>query len=234
MPWHEDHCKDREVAAARVPARFKQVWFAGSHSDIGGSYPDTESRLSDIALSWMVEEAASLPEPIAIDHSLLQLFPDGAGAQHDERKAFTSACPSWLVRGALLFVAARNFGWREGHRRIPEDAILHPTVLERFRRHAVQIHGDYDALPAARPQETQGGVRILSAASHAPCAPAGGRTGIQAVTTSSVITLNSASRVCPKLVDRATSVASRPRAIRMRPMRGLLWRASNVYQRPSR
>lgn len=141
VPWHEDHCKDREAAAARVPARFKQVWFAGSHSDIGGSYPDTESRLSDIALSWMVEEAASLPEPIAIDHSLLQLFPDGAGAQHDERKAFTSACPGWLVRGALLFVAARNFGWREGHRRIPEDAILHPTVLERFKRHAVQVHG---------------------------------------------------------------------------------------------
>ena len=142
VPWHEDHCKDREAAAARVPARFKQVWFAGSHSDIGGSYPDTESRLSDIALTWMVEEAASLPEPIAIDHSLLQLFPDGAGAQHDERKAFISACPGWLVRGALLFVAARNFGWREGHRRIPEDAILHPTVLERFKRHAVQVHGD--------------------------------------------------------------------------------------------
>ena len=142
VPWHEDHCKDREAAAARVPARFKQVWFAGSHSDIGGSYPDTESRLSDIALTWMVEEVASLPEPIAIDHSLLQLFPDGAGAQHDERKAFISACPGWLVRGALLFVAARNFGWREGHRRIPEDAILHPTVLERFKRHAVQVHGD--------------------------------------------------------------------------------------------
>jgi hypothetical protein len=90
----------------------------------------------------MVEEAASLPEPIAIDHSLLRLFPDSNGAQHDERKVFTSACPSWLVRGALLFVAARNFGWREGHRKIPEDAILHPTVLERFKRHAVQVHGD--------------------------------------------------------------------------------------------
>ena len=57
VPWQEDHCEDREAAAARVPARFKQVWFAGSHSDIGGSYPDTESRLSDIALAWMVEEA---------------------------------------------------------------------------------------------------------------------------------------------------------------------------------
>ena len=142
VPWHEDHCKEREAAAARVPARFKQMWFAGSHSDIGGSYPDTESRLSDIALGWMVEEAASLPEPIVIDHSLLRLFPDGTGAQHDERKAFISACPSWLVRLALLVVRSRDFGWREGYRRIPEDAPLHPTVLERFKRPAVQVHGD--------------------------------------------------------------------------------------------
>jgi hypothetical protein len=33
----------------------------------------------------------------------------------------------------------------------------------------------------------------------------------------------------PKEVTIATSVASRPRAIRMRPTRGVLWRASNVY-----
>jgi hypothetical protein len=142
VPWHEDYCKDREAAAARVPARFKQVWFAGSHSDIGGSYPDTESRLSDIALAWMVEEAASLPEPIIVDHSLLRLYPDSAGAQHDERKAFVSACPNWLARGALLFIPRRDFGWREGYRSIPDDAELHPTVLERFKRNAVQVHGD--------------------------------------------------------------------------------------------
>ena len=44
--------------------RFKQVWFAGSHSDVGGSYPETESRLSDIALAWMTQEAI---EPAAPD-----------------------------------------------------------------------------------------------------------------------------------------------------------------------
>jgi hypothetical protein len=52
--------------------------------------------------------------------------------------------------------------------------------------------------------------------------------------TSSVITLKPASVHGPNEVTRATSVASRPRAIGMRPMRGLLWRASNVYQRPPR
>jgi uncharacterized protein (DUF2235 family) len=34
-----------------------EVWFAGVHSDVGGSYPETESQLSKIALLWMVCEA---------------------------------------------------------------------------------------------------------------------------------------------------------------------------------
>jgi uncharacterized protein (DUF2235 family) len=37
--------------------RLIQLWFAGNHSDIGGSYPEPESRLSDIALAWMCEQA---------------------------------------------------------------------------------------------------------------------------------------------------------------------------------
>jgi Quinolinate synthetase A protein len=52
--------------------------------------------------------------------------------------------------------------------------------------------------------------------------------------TSSVNTLKPASMHGPNEVTIATSVASRPRAIKIRPMRGLLWRASNVYQRPPR
>lgn len=35
----------------------KQVWFAGVHSDVGGSYPLAESGLSNIALEWMLLEA---------------------------------------------------------------------------------------------------------------------------------------------------------------------------------
>ena len=53
-------------------------------------------------------------------------------------------------------------------------------------------------------------------------------------TTSRVKTVKPVMSATPKLVERATSVASRPWAIRMRPMRGLLCRASKVCQRPSR
>jgi len=35
----------------------KQVWFTGAHSDVGGSYPEKESGLSQIALEWMIREA---------------------------------------------------------------------------------------------------------------------------------------------------------------------------------
>jgi uncharacterized protein (DUF2235 family) len=44
-----------------VPAsqNLKQVWFAGVHSDVGGSYAEAESGLSKIALRWMLCEAQS-------------------------------------------------------------------------------------------------------------------------------------------------------------------------------
>jgi uncharacterized protein (DUF2235 family) len=34
-----------------------EVWFAGVHSDVGGSYPESESQLSKTALQWMLGEA---------------------------------------------------------------------------------------------------------------------------------------------------------------------------------
>ena len=39
------------------PSDIKQVWFAGSHSDVGGGYPVAESGLSQFALEWMLVEA---------------------------------------------------------------------------------------------------------------------------------------------------------------------------------
>jgi uncharacterized protein (DUF2235 family) len=35
----------------------KQVWFAGVHSDVGGSYPEAEAGLANTALRWMLKEA---------------------------------------------------------------------------------------------------------------------------------------------------------------------------------
>jgi hypothetical protein len=114
VPWDEETPRHAFTDQRTAHMRFKQVWFAGNHSDIGGSYPETESRLSDIALAWMVEEAISLPNPIHIDRSLLNILSGSCRPQHDERKAFNAARPRWLVRCARLFIAERNFGWRLG------------------------------------------------------------------------------------------------------------------------
>jgi uncharacterized protein (DUF2235 family) len=35
----------------------REVWFAGVHSDVGGSYQESESQLSQLALRWMLCEA---------------------------------------------------------------------------------------------------------------------------------------------------------------------------------
>jgi len=39
------------------PRDLKQVWFAGVHSDVGGSYPEAEAGLANIPLRWMLKEA---------------------------------------------------------------------------------------------------------------------------------------------------------------------------------
>jgi hypothetical protein len=90
-----------EQGAPHFPghARLVQRWFAGNHSDIGGSYPEPESRLSDIALRWMCEQATSVPDglrtgPIYVDGAKMpntgdagpavNIFPAADGVQHCE------------------------------------------------------------------------------------------------------------------------------------------------------
>jgi hypothetical protein len=72
---------------------FEQVWFSGVHADIGGGYEENESRLSDIALSWMLAAASMIPNGLKHDKSVLRLHPDARGPQHNEQKG------SWLALG---------------------------------------------------------------------------------------------------------------------------------------
>ena len=66
------------MTGAEMPSReggkflwFKQLWFAGNHADIGGDYPENESRLSDMTMQWMLDEAQSLPNGLLTDRSVL-------------------------------------------------------------------------------------------------------------------------------------------------------------------
>lgn len=115
-----------------------QMWFAGNHSDIGGSYPEAESRLSDIALGWMVGEAARIPHPLIVDGmepakagtGRLHLHPASDGMQHCEvagmHDAIAGGLPGWLARRMAWL------GWPVKVRDILPDALVHPSVRERF------------------------------------------------------------------------------------------------------
>jgi uncharacterized protein (DUF2235 family) len=112
------------------PDWLDQIWFAGVHSDIGGGYAENESRLSDITLEWMVHAAENLPDAttpngngIKVDRKYLQLYPDGRGPQHDARE------PGYL---------SGRIKWTKALRKIDPDAVLHPTVYERFAADEVQ------------------------------------------------------------------------------------------------
>ena len=131
------------------PDWLEQIWFAGNHSDIGGSYAENESRLSDITLNWMIEHASRLPEPVLADPASLKLWPSCAGPQHDARKELLNSLPSWLLRILLLFRGPKKLGWIEGLRQIPTDAPLHPSVKDRFKLTSV-LH--YDETLAYRPE----------------------------------------------------------------------------------
>jgi uncharacterized protein (DUF2235 family) len=45
-------------AVAASDGRYQEMWFAGAHSDVGGQFAD-DHVLSDIAFTWMLEEATA-------------------------------------------------------------------------------------------------------------------------------------------------------------------------------
>jgi len=108
---------------------FAQLWFAGCHSDVGGSYPENESRLSDISLQWMLHAATGAG--LKQDASVLRLYPDSAGPQHDE------------VKGSIFRFAGSKL------RHIGNDYPLHPSVIERFAAAEVL---NYDTMMPYRPE----------------------------------------------------------------------------------
>ena len=92
----------------------EQVWFAGFHSDVGGSYHDP--RISDITLKWMLENARDRGLRLR-DGWTDSLYPDPLGRIHESRKGL------WLL-------------WPPKVRRIPESAKIHASVFRRMENPA--------------------------------------------------------------------------------------------------
>ncbi len=109
------------------PKWLKQVWFAGCHSDIGGSYPEDESRLSDIALKWMIEELRNCVPEIQISDQLY-IYSDPLGLQH--RETYLPGL-KWL-----------KIKWPAQIRYVDENFALHSSVITRLNADRVPQIGE--------------------------------------------------------------------------------------------
>jgi uncharacterized protein (DUF2235 family) len=132
VPWgarQTDYWK-----AERKVDSFEQVWFAGNHADIGGGYPENESRLSDISLQWMIDQATDArlgDDALLVDRAVLKPSGRADGMQHDETQSSV-------------------FRWVKKTLREPlPQAPLHASVLERFELNEIQ---QYDIMAPYRPE----------------------------------------------------------------------------------
>ena len=103
--WEDDVDDYQEV---------EQVWFVGSHTDIGGGYK--EQQLSDIPLQWLVAKAVQRGLLIYPSNKVA-VHPNVNGTAHDSRKDF----PMSLYK-------KKNRVWDKS---LHGKLLIHESVLER-------------------------------------------------------------------------------------------------------
>ncbi|HUS97999.1 MAG TPA: DUF2235 domain-containing protein, partial [Hyphomicrobiaceae bacterium] len=152
--------RDGELPAHQ---HIEQVWFAGSHADVGGGYPETE--LSDITLLWMAERA-SAKTGVAFDMEELKRTtrPDALGPQHGV--AF-GAIFKWSGRLPYVRLIKQNVrgisgwrrwligAWRSGkvpRREVPVNEVVHNSVLRRYGQRIVEFGEDQSKIITYRPR----------------------------------------------------------------------------------
>ncbi|MEM7612707.1 MAG: DUF2235 domain-containing protein [Pseudomonadota bacterium] len=141
--WH--------ASGTPLPQDALEVWFAGSHSDIGGGYPKDDSGLSQFPLIWMIEQAGasglrvrqrmaryvSGQAPYTSTTKYLYPKPDSRAKAHEsltglwwllewlpKRRSMRESAPSRSLLGYYLPRGER--------RRIREEARIHDSVHERL------------------------------------------------------------------------------------------------------
>jgi uncharacterized protein (DUF2235 family) len=113
----DEHRKDfvPTIWVKRPTIDIKQVWFAGAHSNVGGSYqPDADGALaSDTPFAWMIREATEL----TVEPFLKQRLKESITASlHNSRRAF------YRIRKTFY----RDIDHEEG------DILIHESVKKRW------------------------------------------------------------------------------------------------------
>jgi hypothetical protein len=132
----------------------KQVWFPGSHMDVGGGHPETG--LSDGALKWMIDESRAA---IGLEFSKEvedQIRPDALGTLHDDNQGVYGLLePLYepFLRPLLESV------WEPRPRAAPEinkdgnNTLLHRSVYERHQTPPI-TSGPYRSTRTLAPGES--------------------------------------------------------------------------------
>lgn len=129
----------REYLVERHPLGLEELWFAGVHADVGGTF-EPDHRLSTIALKWIVDgvvpdvtiDREQYAEHCSVDESFAN------GTIHKNG-------PLWIVAG-------------QRHRPIPPDAVFHASVLDRRRkdpRYLPRLTKQQEDNSASQPDWTQ-------------------------------------------------------------------------------
>jgi uncharacterized protein (DUF2235 family) len=137
-----------------------EVWFAGVHSDVGGSYPESESQLSQTALRWMLCEAelAGLLVDPHLKADILggkppYVAPDPVTKnQHESLQGFWRVAEVWpkvVHRQTVQGVWYRSIRLNLGRRRwISPGSLIHRSVEQRLND--TQLGYKPDNLPSER------------------------------------------------------------------------------------
>ena len=151
-----------------------QIWFAGVHSDIGGSYSQKDSVLSNTALEWLLNEArkaGAKTEPALCDLVLGRPVAPTGNPQIDKKiealkplyKRPTKSIVHNSLHGIwwiLELLPHKYYDKDDGtenlrtplgmRRRVPEGAFIHQSVKERIETH-----------PGYRPKNLHKGLESL-------------------------------------------------------------------------
>ena len=125
----------------------EQVWFAGVHSDIGGSYSQNDSGLSNVTLEWMLNEATEAGLVLVQDRVDLVLGRHPSTYPHVEplykkpqhSLVHHSLKGVWWILELLPHVYYDKDHGQEfyrvplgARRELPAMSLVHPSVVERI------------------------------------------------------------------------------------------------------
>ncbi|HEX4036827.1 MAG TPA: DUF2235 domain-containing protein [Acidobacteriaceae bacterium] len=117
----------------------RQAWFTGVHSDVGGSYTESEAGLSKISFEWMLVEAAA--QGLQVDSQRAEIVL-GRAAPPACLPAYVKPDPKGMLHRSLrgawwmaeFFPRRRKGRWGlplgRWTREIPNGSLIHETVLE--------------------------------------------------------------------------------------------------------